>query len=129
MDHTAIQAEVDKNYQAFQKLLPELIEEHNERFALMRGEKVVHVFDSVHDAVVFAKEKYDDDLFSVQNITERVIDLGAVEKNPMTSEGAPIVGALLEAPAPPGRAVLVNGPLQSRLRAVGTGPCACPDEE
>lgn len=76
MDHPAIQAEVDKNFEAFQKLLPELIEEHNERFALMRGEKVVHVFDSVHDAVVFAKEKYDDDLFSVQKITKQAVDLG-----------------------------------------------------
>lgn len=82
MDHTAIQAEVDKNYEAFRKLLPELIEEHNERFALMRGKKIVQIFDSVHDAAVFAKEKYDDDLFSVQKITERVIDLGAVEKAP-----------------------------------------------
>lgn len=76
MDHSAIQAEVDKNYEAFQKLLPELIEEHNGRFALMRGEKVVHIFDTVRDAVVFAKEKYDDDLFSVQKISEQAVDLG-----------------------------------------------------
>lgn len=76
MDHSAIQAEVDKNYEAFQKLLPGLTQEHNGRFALMRGEKVVNIFDSVHDAVVFAKEKYDDDLFSVQEITERIVDMG-----------------------------------------------------
>ena len=76
MDHSAIQAEVDKNYEAFQKLLPELIEEHNGRFALMRGKKVEQIFDSVHDAVVFAKEKYDDDLFSVQKISEQAVDLG-----------------------------------------------------
>ena len=76
MNNSAIQTEVDRNYGAFQKLLPELVEEHNGRFALMRGEKVVQIFDSVHDAVVFAKEKYDDDLFSVQEITERIVDLG-----------------------------------------------------
>ena len=76
MDHSAIQAEVDKNYEAFQKLLPELIEKHNGRFALMRGKKMVHIFDSVHDAVVFAKEKYDDDLFSVQKISNQAADLG-----------------------------------------------------
>ena len=76
MNNSAIQTEVDRNYDAFQKLLPELVEEHNGRFALMRGEKVVQIFDSVHDAVVFAKEKYDDDLFSVQEITERIVDLG-----------------------------------------------------
>ena len=76
MNNSAIQTEVDRNYGAFQKLLPELVEEHNGRFALMRGEKVEQIFDSVHDAVVFAKEKYDDDLFSVQEITERIVDLG-----------------------------------------------------
>ena len=76
MDHPAIQAEVDKNFEAFQKLLPELIETHNGKFALMRGEKIVQIFDSVHDAVVFAKEKYDDDLFSVQKITNQAADLG-----------------------------------------------------
>ena len=76
MNNSAIQTEVDRNYGAFQKLLPELIEEHNGRFALMRGEKVEQIFDSVHDAVVFAKDKYDDDLFSVQEITERIVDLG-----------------------------------------------------
>ena len=76
MNNSAIQTEVDRNYEAFQKLLPELIVEHNGRFALMRGEKVVHIFDSVHDAVVFAKDKYDDDLFSVQEITERIVDMG-----------------------------------------------------
>ena len=76
MGNSSIQAEVDKNYEAFQKLLPKLIEEHNGRFALMRGEKVEQIFDSIHDAVVFAKEKYDDDLFSVQEITEQIADLG-----------------------------------------------------
>ena len=39
MDHPAIQAEVDKNFEAFQKLLPELIEAHDGKFALMRGKK------------------------------------------------------------------------------------------
>ena len=76
MNNSAIQTEVDRNYEAFQKLLPELIAEHNGRFALMRGEKVEQIFDSVHDAVVFAKDKYDDDLFSVQEITERIVDMG-----------------------------------------------------
>lgn len=76
MDHPAIQAEVDKNFEAFQKLLPELIEAHDGKFALMRGKKIVQIFDSVHDAVVFAKEKYDDDLFSVQKITNQAADLG-----------------------------------------------------
>lgn len=76
MDHPAIQAEVDKNFEAFQRLLPELIETHHGKFALMRGKKIVQIFDTVHDAVVFAKEKFEDDLFSVQKITNQAADLG-----------------------------------------------------
>ena len=44
MNNSAIQTEVDRNYEAFQKLLPELIAEHYGRFALMRGEKVEQIF-------------------------------------------------------------------------------------
>lgn len=76
MDHSAIQAEVDHNYEAFKELLPTLVQQHNGKFALMRHQKLEHIFDSVHDAVVFAKAKYEDELFSVQEITERTADLG-----------------------------------------------------
>ena len=75
-DKTQIQAEVDANYEAFKELLPKLLEQHDGKFALMRNRKLVDMFESVNDAVVFAKGNYDDDLFSVQEISNRNINLG-----------------------------------------------------
>ena len=76
MQSNDIQAEVDNNYVAFKKLLPDLIGAHARKFALMRHGELVNVFDSANDAVVFAVEKYDDDLFSVQEITTKKEDMG-----------------------------------------------------
>ena len=76
MNNSNIQEEVDKNYEVFKELLPELIKNHSGRFALMRHQEIENIFDSVGDAVIFAKEKYNDDLFSVQEITERIEDMG-----------------------------------------------------
>ena len=76
MSDPNIQKEVDENYKAFKELLPELLKDHRGRFALMRDKEVVQIFDSVHDAVVFAKDKYEDELFSVQEVTEQSADLG-----------------------------------------------------
>lgn len=76
MQSNDIQAEVDSNYVAFKKLLPDLIGAYNGKFALMRHGDLVNVFDSANDAVLFAVEKYDDDLFSVQEITTRKEDMG-----------------------------------------------------
>ena len=75
MSDSNIQKEVDENYKAFKELLPELLKDHWWRFALMHNKEVVHIFDSVHDAVVFAKDKYEDELFSVQEVTEQSANL------------------------------------------------------
>ncbi|MFQ5915526.1 MAG: hypothetical protein ACE5JS_20340 [Nitrospinota bacterium] len=71
-----IQAEVDKNYEAFRQLLPELLKEHKGKFALLRHQKLVQTFDSARDAVVFAEAQFSDGLYSVQEISEDVADLG-----------------------------------------------------
>ena len=72
----AIQAEVDKNFVAFKTLLPELSKEHSGKYALMRHEDIVQIFDSPGDAAIFAEEKYHDELYSIQQITDQLADLG-----------------------------------------------------
>ncbi len=67
---------VDENYEAFSTLLPNLIEKHAGKFVVMRDKKPIHFFDTMRDAVVHATDKYDDGLFSVQEITEEPIDMG-----------------------------------------------------
>ena len=72
----ARQREVDDNYRAFLDLLPELLGSDPGSFVLMRQRKTVQVFDTLGDAVAAGHLKFDDGLFSVQEVTEQVADLG-----------------------------------------------------
>lgn len=68
--------EVQKNFEAFEKLLPDLVEEHSGKYALIRHQKIVAIYSTVEDAVQTGQSFYDDGLFSVQKITSTPIDLG-----------------------------------------------------
>ncbi len=67
---------VHDNYAAFVKLLPGLLDEHAGKFALLRDGKVEEYFDSARDAFVFGESKFEDGLFSVQEVTVVAADLG-----------------------------------------------------
>ena len=71
-----IQEEVDRNYEAFQKLLPTIIAEHRGKYALMRDEKIVNYFTTPIDAGAAAELLYPDGLFSIQHVTDAPLDLG-----------------------------------------------------
>ena len=68
--------EVARNFDAFRAQLPELMARHRGEFALMRHGKVVRCYPSLGEAVTFGATQYDDQLFSVQEVTDRAIDLG-----------------------------------------------------
>lgn len=70
------QKEVERNYAAFKALLPELLKSDARRFALMRGGKVVTCFDTSRDAIEAGRQLFQDRPFSIQEITDRSIDLG-----------------------------------------------------
>lgn len=70
------QAEIDRNYEAFKNILPELMKNHVGQFVVMRYEKPVAFFDTTRDAMVYAVKTYEDGLFSVQEVTQKSIDLG-----------------------------------------------------
>ena len=75
-DDDALQAAVDRNFEAFQDLLPGLVDTHSGKYALMRDSEVVEFFDSARDAVIFGEKQYPDGLFSVQQVTKKIVDLG-----------------------------------------------------
>ena len=75
-DSDELQREVDRNFEAFQKILPELLQSHSGKFALLRHEEVVEFFDSAGDAMIFGTREYPDGLFSVQQVKEEIADLG-----------------------------------------------------
>jgi hypothetical protein len=68
--------QVDKNYQAFQKLLPELLQTHAGKFTVMHEGTPVEFFDSFADAVRFGNAKFGAGKFSVQEVTSKNVNLG-----------------------------------------------------
>ena len=77
-----MQKTINENYAAFVKLLPDLLDDHASKFALMRDGEIVEFFDSARDAFVFGEEKFDDGLFSVQEVTTAAADLGWYSRVP-----------------------------------------------
>ena len=75
-DNQALQRAVDKNYKAFQKLLLDLMASNVGKYALMRNGKMVEIFDSARDAMIYGQNEYSDGLFSVQKVITKVVDLG-----------------------------------------------------
>ena len=71
-----LQDEVNANFAAFQRILPELHRRDPNRWALMRRGTCVACYDTLRDAHTAARTQYDDGLFSVQKITATVVDLG-----------------------------------------------------
>jgi len=69
-------AEIQQNYEAFNKMLPSLIAEHRGKHALMRGGEVIAIYSTAQDAVQTGESFYEDKLFSVQKITDSAVDLG-----------------------------------------------------
>lgn len=72
----ARQKTVDKNYAAFRKALPGIMQQQAGRFALMRHAGIVDFFDTAIDAATAGKHLYEDGEFSIQKVTQTPINLG-----------------------------------------------------
>ena len=70
------QQEVDRNYEAFKKMLPDLLKSNPGRTALMRDGEVIACFDTDRDAIEAGRTFFKDRRFSIQEITRRRVDLG-----------------------------------------------------
>jgi hypothetical protein len=68
--------QIESNYEAFQKELPNLIQTHRGKFALMHDGKIVEFFDTARDAFVAGQKLFEDKLFSVQEVVDTPVDLG-----------------------------------------------------
>jgi hypothetical protein len=70
------QEQVKINYEAFKKLLPELLRSEAGKQALMRDEQLIATYDTLADAVTTAQAMFPDGRWSIQQITLRPVDLG-----------------------------------------------------
>ena len=76
MDVERQRQEVDRNYDAFMRMLGSILEEHRDQLALMRDGRIVGYFETPREALVAAAELYPDGIFSIQEVTDEPIDLG-----------------------------------------------------
>lgn len=76
MDEARQKLEVDRNYDAFVRILATLLRTHRDEFALMRDGKVVDFFTKPGEANRAGVERFPDGIFSIQEVTDEPIDLG-----------------------------------------------------
>ena len=79
IDRDKVQKEVDDNYEFFKKRLPQLIKEHDGQFVLIRHKEIVGYFNSNIDALLKGKNKYSDEIYSIQEITTIKPSLGILD--------------------------------------------------
>ena len=70
------QEQVDRNYEAFTKLLPTIIQTHRNKFALMKDQEIIGYYTSADDAKLTGELLYKGEPFSLQRVTDGSIDLG-----------------------------------------------------
>ena len=70
------ESEVQRNYEAFRQKLPELLQVHRGKFALMHHRDIVDFFDTAGDAYKFGVKQYGAGEFSIQEVTDSSVDLG-----------------------------------------------------
>lgn len=68
--------EVDLNYDAFVRLLATILKDHRDQLALMRHGEIVGFFETPRAALEAAAAKFDDGIFSIQEVTDEPLDLG-----------------------------------------------------
>jgi hypothetical protein len=68
--------EVDRNYDAFVRMLAAILPEHRDQLALMKGGRVVGYYATPRDALKAANEMIPDGIFSIQEVTDEPLDLG-----------------------------------------------------
>lgn len=76
MDDSRQRLEVDRNYDAFMRVLGSLLPEHRDQLALMRDGQIVEFFDKPGDAYRAGVDRFPDGIFSIQEVTDEPIDLG-----------------------------------------------------
>ena len=76
MANIELQNEIDANFDAFLEKLPELMVCEPDRWALMRRGECIAFFDTLRDALAVGNAQFEDGLFSVQEVTTKVIGLG-----------------------------------------------------
>ncbi|MBC6413177.1 MAG: hypothetical protein GDA39_10060 [Hyphomonadaceae bacterium] len=72
--------ELKKKFDVIREKMAELLRVHRNEYALMRHGEIIEFYSSWQDAYKTGKKFYDDDLFSVQKISDQPVDLGVFSR-------------------------------------------------
>jgi hypothetical protein len=77
-DHNSesIQQEVDRNYEAFVKMLPAILPTHRDKYALMKGGEIISYFSTAEDARTAGEKFIPDKVFSIQQVSDAALNYG-----------------------------------------------------
>lgn len=67
---------IAENYEAFEAMLPLLLQTHKGEFALLSNREVIDFFVSASEAQLAGHKAFPDGAFSVQKVEDKAIDLG-----------------------------------------------------
>lgn len=77
MDERSVKEKaIVENYEAFEAMLPLLLQTHKGEFALLNDRQVVAFFESASAAQRAGADRFPDGAFSVQKVEDKAIDLG-----------------------------------------------------
>lgn len=76
MELDKFEAEVDRNYEIFERLLPDMLQQRRGEVALMRSGEILDFFPCESAALAEGRNRFPDGVFSIQEVTDRPADLG-----------------------------------------------------
>jgi hypothetical protein len=76
MDAERQREEVDRNYDAFVRLLGSILPDHRDQLALMKDARILGFYDTPRSALEAASALVPDGIFSLQEVTDEPLDLG-----------------------------------------------------
>ena len=72
----AKKAEINRNLDAFLKVLPDILGNHRGEYALLRHMAIVGYFPAAIDAQIAGNQRYHDRMFSIQSVDDTPAELG-----------------------------------------------------
>ena len=76
MDQGVFETEVDRNFEAFEAILDSILPLRRGEFALIRHGDIISYSHRESDALAEGRRRFEDGVFSVQEVTDRPVDLG-----------------------------------------------------
>lgn len=70
------QSEIDRNFEAFERLLPALMQSDPGRYVVFRSAEIIGKFDTLADAKTAGDIAFPDGIYSIQKVENTAADLG-----------------------------------------------------